>query len=757
MMFQFVSQDIYLFVWRSQKRVELASLPVCWNFALVAERLGALAMATGAPTFWRDDEIVVDKDGTPHYTGKYPHLMKEYRRRVLFAYNMLDGEGGTEEKERKDLARKQARFAKRLLDCLHGEAWRTCQGLMDDMEALKAHDAYKLIFRCLQSIERVTIVKKTEQFDKFFEKGFRRRGQPLDEYLRTRKQDWADLKDLDESTNMSDDLLAYFVLKQCGLSKEDRRQILLSNQSKYDLDGIMQTMRVSFFDIHEKERAKPTWEAKGHGRARRSYLAEEVEDPPEEDFPEDQEEANGWEEGTYMIEEPMDHMEENPEQGVSDAGASGDDEVYEAYAAMDAHRKSYKDSRKKLKDIQKARGFFKSGENHGSDRQRAVEAEKARTRCSACNRVGHWAGDKECPVAGRSGPKRFTKGKSKGHGKKSGGKSYLAMEQPMLFTLGEEDMELDGFCNMVKDADEMQQDDGLSELDFKRKKAGRPTSPAASSEGWSKVSEVSGYGSGAEVVPPPWSQVSVGPLPEGLRLPSKTEEKQMPVRVEEDVQVKILTVHSIEKMKPELSKMTVRDLQTECDRWGIKVSGSKSELFTRLTSFFDGNPVCRKGCTKKFVMIEEEKSPNEASKNADVPRSSHETKHAFMVSEEVRDNEAEVVITPKSRPIVNPYDGAFTDSRFFRSSERESRATAVIRDLERRGDLQASPALSTQTWPQSGSQSREFGSELPPLKLGETLPGIRCGVCNATMVVRQNRTRFNLFMGCSQFGRTGCR
>ena len=46
---------------------------------------------SGKP-FYKDDEIVCDRDGIPHYTGVQPHLMREYRRRVLFAYNNLEGE-----------------------------------------------------------------------------------------------------------------------------------------------------------------------------------------------------------------------------------------------------------------------------------------------------------------------------------------------------------------------------------------------------------------------------------------------------------------------------------------------------------------------------------------------------------------------------------------------------------------------------------------------------------------------------------------
>ena len=71
---------------------------------------------------YRDDEITVDKDSIPHYTGVMPHLMKECKQRVLFAFAGLDADGDTEEKERADLEKKQSRFAKRLIDALQPEA-----------------------------------------------------------------------------------------------------------------------------------------------------------------------------------------------------------------------------------------------------------------------------------------------------------------------------------------------------------------------------------------------------------------------------------------------------------------------------------------------------------------------------------------------------------------------------------------------------------------------------------------------------------
>ncbi|CAK9023806.1 unnamed protein product [Durusdinium trenchii] len=177
---------------------------------------------SGGSVFWKDDEIVVDREGIPHYTGNRPELMREYRKRVLFAYSSLEGDGDTEEKEKRDLKKKQKAFAKKLLNGLHGEAWRACQDLITDMARLSEERGFQHVLSALQSIEKVTVIKKTEQFDRFFERGFRKRGQALDAYLRSRKLDWAELQELDSETKMSSDLLAYFVLKQSGLSKDDR-------------------------------------------------------------------------------------------------------------------------------------------------------------------------------------------------------------------------------------------------------------------------------------------------------------------------------------------------------------------------------------------------------------------------------------------------------------------------------------------------------------------------------------------------------
>ena len=121
----------------------------------------------------------------------------------------------------------------------------------------------------------------------------------------------------------------------------------------------------------------------------------------------------------FAIEDAEGEPDGQPEQ--SDMGASGDDEVFEAYAAMDRQRKSYRESRKHLKNLQKSRGLFHGdvkGEIGIEDRRAAVQKGQQRSRCAACGNIGHWAGDAIRAKSSKSGPKKVDS-KKKGSGKRA--------------------------------------------------------------------------------------------------------------------------------------------------------------------------------------------------------------------------------------------------------------------------------------------------------------------------------------------------
>lgn len=528
--------------------------------------------------------------------------MKEYKARVLFAYHGLEGEGDTEEKEKADLLKKQKRFAKRLVDALHGEAWDACQELLRDPEKLKVAKGYELVFKALGSIEKETIIRKTEAFESFFDQSYRRKGQSVDAYLREKKQAWRELKDLDDATSMSDDLQAYFMLRGCNLSRDDRRSILLANKSSYDMSGIEQSLRISYHDIHEKERSRGddrSPKKKGYGKGKRYYahVAEddswwEDEDWTTTEYGETEYADEVYDDAASWYDDANQLKEDEAGQEPSDQGASDDEAIHEAYATMDRMRKSYKDQRKKLKDLQKARGFFK-GEFTMEERKQAIEQEKSRSRCGACGRVGHWAGDAICPRASPKPSKSKGKGKSKsGKGKKGSANVVSTTPFPTYFSLTQSD--LPEYANMVRaDDDEeaaMPVDGGD---DGRRRRLQLPRPRDADDSSWEGVSVVSGY----QVVGSPDAPFRASDV-----APAQLQEVDL-------LQARGIEVHHVplaaeERVEPRLNLMRVAQLQELCVTNKVAYSGlNKQGLVDRLQQFYAGQPVPQRGSAKHFVRM----------------------------------------------------------------------------------------------------------------------------------------------------------
>jgi len=693
-------------------------------------------MATDSRPFFRDDEIITDRDGIPHYTGKFPHLMREYRRRVLFAFANLEGEGDTAEKEAKDLQRKKQRFAKRLLDALHGEAFKACEDLMIAPEALKKEDGYKEILKALQSIEKVNVIKKTEAFDRFFDRCYRRKGQPVDQYLRQMKQDWNELQELSEGTTMSEDLKAYFLLKNVNLGRDEKRQILLSNQSNYTMEGFEKALRVTYYDIHEREKAShgTGYHGKGRGAHRggkgfSNAVYEESRSEAQEGFEAFEEE--GDEEAYEAMGQEEDPSE--PESLPSDAGASGDDDVYEAFAAMDKQRRSYKESRAKLREVQKNRGFYKGGGKGDADRQKMIEKEKERTRCSACDRIGHWAGDPQCPKGGSKGQKSSKGGKggkSRGKGRHGQGRAYMVAESPRFFTLGDpdDDGEEEAFCNMVHaedEEDEMQQDGGMSSLDKRRKNMSPKSRTSALSESeWEQVSSVRSHGySSSEVPAMPWKKEDAMVAIEEVVIETKN--------------VKAFTVESIAEVIPKnFPDMTVRDLAMECLKWGVQVSGNKGELQDRLRDLYQGKAILQKGCSKKFVRLEESRQLHPGGGFPGVQGIILPKSQAAASSGGATGGK------PTPKPFSSPPRTGQGGEWIFRSPGSPFRTVPEKEETSMSpGLLQETPLVDPRT-----QLAVPHG-----LEVGRKCPQITCRLCGSAMVLRRNRQDGGLFFGCGNF------
>ena len=691
-----------------------------------------MASEASSRGFWRDDEIVVDKDGIPHYTGAQPGLMREYRKRVLFAFQSLEGSGDDDEKEKRSLKKKQSRFAKKLIDGLHGEAWRACQELVADPEALKATDGYKKVFACLQQIEKVSVIKATEAFDTYFEKCFRKRGQTIDSYLRQRRQDWADLQDVAENVTMSPELQAYFLLKNVGLPKEDRRQILLACQSNYSVEAIEKSLRVSYYDYHEREKAPPReWHGNrrfqrgpsGKG-ARRPHYANAVQEG-DGDYDPDVEADDA--EPDYTDDAFAVGDEEEPEQeDPSDAGASEDDEIYEAFS-------SYQESRKKLKEVQKARGFLKPRAEHSSpeERRQAIAKEKARTRCSACGRLGHWAGDGVCGKGSPSPRKKGGKGGGRHHGK---GKAFLTSEAPLYFSLNDGDG--DGYCDMIlaESDGEMEQDDGETELDGKRRRPNRKgaaSSSAAASE-WEFL----------EAAPPFKFEGASREEPEHPDHGQSPDEEQQVILPVKTKDIETIKVTSFAEARPVgLEEMILRDLQGDCDRWGVQVSGNKAEILQRLRRLYKGELVPKRGCSKKMVQLQEHKGSL-------VPAELRSYSGAAVTRRHNYDNSSPKPAKDHSHDNISPKP-AKDHSLGYSSASPSKDPGRIFRSYP--GDFRCSTK-------ETGHREKEkivcprSGLEIPEeMAVGQRVSQIGCVVCKCPLVLQQRRDRTGYFFGCLNF------
>ena len=63
--------------------------------------------------------------------------------------------------------------------------------------------------------------------------------------------------------------------------------------------------------------------------------------------------------------------------------------------------------------------------------------------------------------------------------------------------------------------------------------------------------------------------------------------------------IEVIRVTDYLDVKPKsLDSLRLHELQSDCDRWGIVVSGNRTEVLERLRRLYRGEPVLRKGCTR---------------------------------------------------------------------------------------------------------------------------------------------------------------
>ncbi|CAE7672788.1 dnaaf1, partial [Symbiodinium microadriaticum] len=293
--------------------------------------------------------------------------------------------------------------------------------------------------------------------------------------------------------------------------------------------------------------------------------------------------------------------------------------------------------------------------------------------------------------------------------------AYYVAEQPTFFTIDDSGGE-DGFCNMVagipdsssEDDRDMAQDDGRTELDDRRKAAAARSGYLSTSD-WDYIEPP---------LPSAFGDSTAFLLPETKPTKKKHNkvEDQVPVTIhvpKEDVEeIKVKTL--AEAQPARLQDLRLRELQCDCDRWGIATSGTKAEVQDRLERLYAGQAVKKKNCTKKFVRL--------VAWGAAVSTSSPGT--------------APTTRTPA------------TAARRSTTTTSSTSSAATVGEQPKIGGTFRYSGGS----PQEATICPRTGLEVPRgMEIGGPVPNLSCMACGVPMVLRRRRDGTAFFFGISNF------
>ena len=342
---------------------------------------------------WRDDrqgsyknaEIVTDREGVPQWDGEDMSLLKQYKSRVMVE---RASDVGTSD----IVKEKHQTLGLRLTRGLTVKAWRAVEPLLADLSKLTADGGPDLVIKALEGLDKEEVIRKQFKFDDFFKRSSRRHGEEMAEYIRDKRKKFLELTDMDSATALSSDLYAYFPLEGARLRDEDKRMVCMVAQNEFNTANFEKTLKTNFHDIHVRDRRTPYDPGKGGDKTNGRFGRD-----GDRKRPHDRAHAAADEEATSdePSEEPEDAEVASEEDDLpSDAGASQDDEVNNAYA-------SYDTARSKLRDTQKRQGLRPRAR---SPSRSGIRPPRRRRRRRSAARVARWAiglGTMSVPSAAR--------------------------------------------------------------------------------------------------------------------------------------------------------------------------------------------------------------------------------------------------------------------------------------------------------------------------------------------------------------------
>ena len=394
-----------------------------------------------------EESLYVDKSSVVHYDGT-PKLAEEYEERVMLGFQALS----TADK---------AGYAAKLKNALHGRAWTLChrkaeisaQKLLDLSEGSGdgqgPQAAVKLLVSTVRkACERVAPLLKNQAFeDFFFERGRRRPGEPIQDFIQRRENEYERMQSLSQGhTKLSLDLQAFFLLRNSGASPQQQKAILGQAGNEYDWDKVVEAMMI------QMDGDQNNWQkggrkgftgssassAKGwaYSVEEETYMDENY-DAGDENYDEYQHDVWNAEE-TYEddgIYEDLEEFEQSLEVLVVDSMSTEELEVFAMESQKLARSAShYAQKRKMVQRGKTNRGYHPNAISHNrtavsldgkltlnsGQLQDTLAQVKAKTKCHACNQYGHWQGDKECPKGGAKAKGKGVKGRRGGFLQRAG-------------------------------------------------------------------------------------------------------------------------------------------------------------------------------------------------------------------------------------------------------------------------------------------------------------------------------------------------
>ena len=283
---------------------------------------------------------------------------------------------------------------------------------------------------------------KTQTFeDYFFDKGRRKLGESIQDYISRREGEYEKLSALTQGhTKLSTDLQAFFLLHNAGVSPSQHRAILGQAGNEYDWDKIVEAMLIQL-DGGEEPPGKG-WKSSYKSRQQSNYSPGQLKTGKKNRqkkiyIP------------VYQIEEEIQYDIEEMEHAievmtVEDLSFDELDVFAATIQKMGKGASEYARKRQAGRHGKTNRGFQPNAIGHNrtaialdgkltlnaGQLQDKLQQIKARTQCYDCGQKGHWRGGETCPKSSSGSSKGGKKGK-KG-GRKGGFLQRAGMAAAML-------------------------------------------------------------------------------------------------------------------------------------------------------------------------------------------------------------------------------------------------------------------------------------------------------------------------------------